>query len=54
MLRKWSSRSVACYTLVLELFHVLRDHDIYLDVRWVASASNLADLPSRVLLRSVY
>lgn len=47
MLKKWASKSVECYKLVLRIYELLQLYNIWLEIKWVCSADNFADFPSR-------
>lgn len=54
MLKKFATRSKFCLVHVQRIFTLLRELAIFLDIKWVASADNKADLPSRALLPHLY
>jgi hypothetical protein len=54
MLRAFATKSRACAGHVKRIYHILRSLRIVLDIKWVASKLNKADLPSRALLPHVY
>lgn len=51
MLRKFSTKSTLCFPVLKDIVVLLRDAGIWLDTAYVTSASNLADAPSRKVLK---
>lgn len=54
MLKRFATKSRACISHVAHIFSLLKTFRIVLDIKWIASANNVADLPSRRLLPHVY
>lgn len=54
MLKSFATKSTLCLRQVKAIFALLTQYNIVLDVRWVSTHNNVADLPSRILLKHVY